>query len=420
MTGLPFQNGHAGTMIPVFLLLILVLSALFSGLETGVVTLNRVRLRARARRGDARAQRLLRLLARPERLLASFLVGNTLATVGGGALASLWLIAALGRETLGSLLATAGMTLSLLVFSELTPKAYFRIRAEEAVPRYLWFIMGCRVLFAPAVWATTWLFRLVTRGHRSPFVTREELRQILIEAGGRLGRREERMLHSVFDFGLTVVREVMIPLPQVVSLPETASPTELRAALGRTHYTRYPMYRERVDAIVGLVNVFDVLYATEPASTLAPYRRPIHIVPDSSRIDRVLVDLQRRREAMALVVDEFGACVGIVSVEDIVEEIMGELSEEHEEPQEILKRTADGYVADSTLDIDDLNHELGLTLRKDRYDTVGGLVLKHLGRLARVGERVQVDGVEFEVLAVHEYGLRRVKIRLGKGGQRES
>ncbi|HYV50920.1 MAG TPA: DUF21 domain-containing protein, partial [Dongiaceae bacterium] len=135
----------------VLLLLVVVLasSALFSGLETGVVSLNRVRLRARARRGDAKASELLRLLERPERLLAAFLIGNTLANVGGGALASAWAVSKLQNETLGSLLATVGMTGALLLFSELTPKAYFRIRAEEAVPRFLWFIHMTRIVFAP-------------------------------------------------------------------------------------------------------------------------------------------------------------------------------------------------------------------------------------------------------------------------------
>ena len=404
------------------LLFIVAVTGLFEGLETGVVSLNRVRLRARARRGDDRAKELLRLLERPERLLAAFLIGNTLAVTGAGALASAWAVRAMESETLGSIVATVGMTAALLLFSELTPKAYFRIRAEHAVPRLLWFIQLTRIVFAPLVWATTGLLRLVARGDRSPFVTREELRQIVIEAGGRLGRREERMLHSVFDFGLTVVREIMIPIPRVVSLPESARPEDLREELGRTRHTRYPLYRERGDAIIGLVNAFDVLYTEEPAATLAAYRRPIHIVPDNTRIDRVLVDLQRRREAMALVVNEFGVCVGIVTVEDIVEEIMGELAEEHEAPEHPIQRLSDGYLVDATLDVDDLNRELGFSFRKDRYDTVGGMVLRQLGHLPRVGERAQVDGIEFEVVAVHDYGVRRVKIlgRRGRGGHRDA
>jgi CBS domain containing-hemolysin-like protein len=400
-------------MIHVLLLLTVVGSALFAGLETGIVTLNRVRLRARARRGDHAALHLQRLLQSPDRVLASFLVGNTLCNIGGGALASAWAVQKLGDEALGSLVATVTMSAIFLVFCELMPKAYFRIRGEREVPRLLWFIRLFSFLFQPIVWATTSLLRLVTRGAgRREVLTRDEVRQLVREGGTGLGARERRMLQSVFDFGRTVAREVMIPLPDVVSLPEAAPTEELLDLARRERFTRIPLYRNRVDAIVGLANVFDVLYDREPAPEVVTYRRPIHVVPETSLIHRVLVELQRRRETMALVVNEFGACIGIVTVEDIVEEIMGELADEHEELPQPIQQTGDGYVVDATLDIDDLNDELGLSLPKDRFDTVGGLVLRRLGRIPRVGETVQAGPAEFEVLAVHQYGIRRIRVRL--------
>jgi len=405
-------------MIHVLILITVIGSALFAGMETGIVSLNRVRLRARARRGDGTAVRLLRILRRPERVLAAFLVGNTLCNVGGGALASSWAVDRLGGEAIGSLLATLTMSTIFLVFSELVPKAYFRVRASRTVPKFFWFIQLFTVLFAPIIWASTGLLRLVTRGSKPAFLTREEVRQLVREGGAGLGSRERRMLQSVFNFGQTVVREVMIPLPDVVSLPETARTEELLDLVGRRRFTRIPLYRNRVDAIVGLANVFDVIYDRDPSDRVSAYRRSIHVVPEASLIHRVLVELQRRRETMALVVNEFGACIGIVTVEDIVEEIMGELTDEHEEIRLPIQRTPDGYVVDATLDIDDLNEELGLSLSKDRFDTVGGLVLRRLGRIPVVGETVQVGGTELEVLAVHQYGIQRLKVRLTEDGGR--
>lgn len=405
-------------MIPALLLVTLVFSGLFAGLETGVVSLNRVRLRVRARRNDASAQALLRLLHRPERVLSTFLVGNTLCNVGGGALATTWAVERLHDETAGSLLATLVMSALLLVGSEVAPKAYFRIRAESAVPRFLWFIRAAEVLFYPVVWAVTGLLGWFTgRSGRSAFVTREELRQLVREAGGGLGIREQRMLQSVFDFGRTIIREVMIPLPEVVSIPETASPADLLDILRRHRYTRVPVYRNRVDTIVGMVNVFTVLQDAEPSGSIASHVRPIHVVPETSRIQHVLVELQRRRETMALVVNEFGTCIGIVTVEDIVEEIMGELADEHEEVPLLVERVGDGYVVDASVDLDDLNNELGLRLPKERVDTVGGFILARLGRIPEVGETVRTENVELEVLAVHEYGLKRVKVRILKGAK---
>ena len=405
-------------LIPILIIVAIILSALFAGLETGVVSLNRVRLRVRARRGDVGAGVLLRLLQRPARLLSTFLVGNTLCNVGGGALASYWAVERLGNETTGSLVATLAMSATFLVFSEVAPKTYFRIRAERVVPKYLWFIRSAQWIFLPVVWLTSALFHVVAgRSGRSPFVTRDELRQIVREGGGGLGVREKRMLQSVFDFGQTVIREVMIPLPEVVSLPESARTEDLLELVRARRYTRIPVYRGRVDAIVGLVTVFDVLYDPEPAPDVSRYRRPIHIVPETSPINRVLVDLQRRRESMALVVNEFGACIGVVTLEDIVEEIMGELADEHEEVHPAIQRAEDGYIVESSLDIDALNNELGLSLRKGRSDTVGGFILGKLGRIPEVGERVQSGNVELEVLAVHDYGLKRVKVRVKKGGR---
>lgn len=396
-------------------------SALFAGLETGVVSLNRVRLRFRARRGDSTAAALLKLLQRPERTLSTFLVGNTLCNVGGGAVASYWAIEVLQDETAGSLAAIVIMSATFLIFSEMGPKAYFRIRAEESVPRLLWFIKVSRWIFAPVVWLASGMFRLLIGGNRrNPFVTREELRQMVREARGRLGDREQRMLQSMFDFSQTVVREVMIPLPDVVSLPESARTDDLLQVVRQRRFTRIPIYRNRVDTIVGLVNVFDVLYDPDRRGEIAKYLRPIQVVPETSRINRVLMDLQRRRETMALVVNEFGACIGIVTLEDFVEEIMGELVDEEQGSQSRLQRVGDGFVVDAGFDIDDLNEELGLSLQKDRYDTVGGLILGKLGRIPKAGERVQSENVAFEVLAVHEYGIKTVKVRVLKGGQTRS
>jgi len=394
------------------LLVCIVASALFAGLETGFVSLNRVRLRVQAGRGDGSARVLLRLLEKPELTLSSFLIGNTLSNVGGGALATAWASQRLG-EAGGSLFATVGMTCVFLVFSEVVPKTYFRMHADEVLPRFLWFVRLTGILFAPLVWVAAGVFRILGGGKAgNPFVTREELRQLVREAGGRLGLDQRRMLENIFDFGHTVVREVMIPLPEVVSLPETAAPQALFDTVRGRGYTRVPVYRSRVDRITGVVNVFDMLYEESPTGTLADHLRPLHIVPETQDIPRVMVELQRRREAMALVVNEFGACMGIVTLEDIVEEILGELADEHEDVSLPIQRTSDGYLLDASVDIDDLNEELSLSLEKDQFETVAGLLLKHTGRIPKVGERIRVGRLEFEVLAVHQYGLRRLKLRM--------
>ena len=399
-------------MIWVALLLTVVCSALFAGLETGVVTLNRVRLRVLAGRGDARAKELLSLLDRPERVLTAFLVGNTLCNVAGGALATTWAASQLG-ETAGSVAATVVMTSVFLVFSEILPKIYFRRRAMETVPRMLWFVRLSKFLFHPVVLLASSVFgRMKGASGRSPFVTRDELRQLVREAAGRLGAGEKRMLEAVFDFGHTTAKEVMIPLPEVVSLPEETPPAELLETVRVQRFTRIPVYRERPDHLTGVVNVFEVLYDEARKVSLKEYAQPLQVVPDGQKIARILLDLQHRRESMALVVNEFGACVGIVTLTDIIEEIMGELVDEHEEFSTPIQRVGDAYMLEAGLDIDDLNEALGLGLEKRGFETVAGLVLEKLGRIPRVGEHIVINNLDFEVLATHQYGLRRLKMRV--------
>jgi CBS domain containing-hemolysin-like protein len=267
------------------------------------------------------------------------------------------------------------------------------------------------------------LLRLAGRDRRDPLFTREELRVLVREAASddEAARREQRMLDSILDFRETVAREVMIPMSRIVALEQGAGCDAWRAAVRQHGYTRLPVYEEQRDRVVGLLNIFDLLYDPQPRPTIAAYVRPIPIVPDSKRIDHLLVELQKARTPMAVVVDEFGSCEGIVTVEDIAEEIVGEMADEHEPAPRAIRRLAPQvFIVDGMLDIDDLNQELRVRLPKGRYDTVGGLVLKRAGRIPRAGETFTIHGVVFEVLAAHRYGVRTLKVTLPKGAPRST
>jgi CBS domain containing-hemolysin-like protein len=315
------------------------------------------------------------------------------------------------------------MTSAHVVLSEIVPKAIFRQLADLLMPILAPALRLAVALFSPVVTALTGAYRLFLPGPRSLFVTREELLLMIKEASRDAGPRfrERKMLESVFDFSGTVAREVMIPLSDVVTIDED-SPREALLDLVRQHgHTRIPVYRRRTDRIAGFVNVFDILYDREPRPAVRDYRREIPIYPDSKRIDRLLRDLQERRTSMAAVVNEFGSIVGIVTVEDIIEEIMGELLDEHEEPAPKIRQVAPhAYLVDARTDIDDLNEELGLGLPKERYDTVGGLILKRFGRIPQPGEVTRIRGVEFRIEEAHDYGIRWVRLSLegrrGKAG----
>ncbi len=384
----------------------------------GLVSVNRLKLRHAVQRGSAAARSLRRLLDRQETVLTTTLLLNNLFTISGAAVATYVFDQTLGES--GILVATITMTAAHVILSEIVPKAVFRHLADQLMPLLAPVLRAAVTLLSPVVGILTAIYRRLLPGPRSLFVSREELLLLVKESSRDVGSRfrERKMLESVFDFSETVAREVMIPLSDVVTIDEAAPREELLDLVRRHGHTRIPVYRRRPDRIASFVNVFDLLYDREPRPRVADYTRQIPIFPDSKRIDRLLKDLQARRASMAAIVSEFGMVVGIVTVEDIIEEIMGEILDEHEETAPKIRQVAPlTYLVDARTDVDDLNQELGLDLPKDRFDTLGGLMLKRFGRIPQAGEVTRVRGVQLRVEEADEFTIRWVWLRLE--GKRE-
>lgn len=396
----------------------LVVSYSLSQAEMALLSANRIRVRQRAKSGDPAARRARRLLQRREQLLVFFLIGQSASNVLLAAIATGLLDRWLGRGWLAPVVATAGITLIVVVGAEIVPKVLGKRDAERFIMSrsrllelldHLWLpVTGLIHIYIRG------LLRLVGR-ERRPYVTREELKLLVRAADDHeeTHRREKRMLASILDFRDTVAREVMIPLNRVIALPQGASCDQWRALVRRHGYTRMPLYAERPDRIVGLLNIFDLLYDPQPSALVDGYLRAAPIVPESKRVDHLLVELQKARNPMAIVVDEFGQCRGVVTVEDIVEEVVGEMEDEHEADRPKIRRLAPRTaIIDALIDIDDLNAELELGIPKGRYDTAAGLILKRAGRVPRVGESFALHGVTFEVLEADAYAVRLLKISL--------
>ena len=393
------------------------LSAFFAGSETGVVSLNRIRLRHMIRSGDRRAEKLSKLLVQQEGVLAAALIGTNLFNIVAAAVAT----ALLGRHfgSTSAILSTLIMTPILVVFAEVIPKTYFRLRADTAMLKACAPLSAATFTLTPFVRLTSFfvgtLFAVTGATKRSPFVTREELKSIVRESAerGTLRVREHDMLQGVLDFSKTVVRDVMIPLREVASIEEKAGVSELEDLVRSRGHTRIPVYRERVDEVVGFINVFDVLYDEERKDGVSRFIRPIPVVPEIKRLDRLLIEMLRARVPIALVVDELGTCAGIVTVEDIISEIMGELVDEHDAVTEHIRALRDNeYIIDARTSIDDFNGHFKLDLPKEGYETVGGFILKTLGRLPQKGEKVIHGKAILEVTDVHRYGIRKIKMML--------
>jgi putative hemolysin len=406
----------------ILVLLGLVLSAYFSAVEVAMISANRLKLRQQIKRGSAQAALALDVLREKEQALATTLVGVNVANLGSAAFATILIERWLGFGWQSTLLSSFGMTLIILVFAEVVPKVWARHHAERFVIAVARPILATEQIFLPVTAIirlyVRLLLRMMRRTTKKPFVTREELRLLVRDVKGDTGhgRKEKMMLRSLLGFSETTVREVMVPMPEVASIDRSSSVAMLRALAKRSGFTRIPVYERRIDKVVGVVNVYDVLLDPAPKEGLASYVRPAKFVPETKRIDRLMVEMQREHQTLAIVVSEFASCVGIVTLEDIVEEIVGEISEEHEvggrKIREVAPRT---YVVDALTDIDDLNDELGLELPKGRFDTVAGLLLKHYGRIPRSGEVCEIGGLRIEVIDAYELGVRSVKLVLPAG-----
>jgi putative hemolysin len=399
-----------------FLLLSVVISGLAAGSETALVSASRIRLRHLASRGRSAASLALGLLDRKERILAVTLIITNLFHIAGGAVATKTFEQWLG--TFGPIVATVSMTCVLLILSEIVPKAYFRHHADQMLVAGAPVWKALSWVLAPVTLPVQLLSNLLSRlpGQQPKplFSTREEIRLVVEESaeGGGLDEHEQEMLASALDYARKSVREVMVPIAEVALLPETSGTEDLLTLVRQRGHTRIPLYRERVDRIVGLVTVFDVLYDRDRKPAVQSYARSARLVPDSKRINALFLEMQRERESLAVVVNEFGACIGIITLEDIIEELFGDLTDEHEDATpEIREETPGRYRVNALADIDDVNEETGFNIPKAGYETIGGYVLYLMGRIPREGESFTDGSLTVRVLEADRYSVRTVELK---------
>ena len=432
---------------------LLAANAFFVAAEFSIVRSRRSRLEAMARSGDTKARLVLRATASLARLLSATQFGITLASIGIGALAeetlatifshafiSMPLPLQLGaRAAAGTVCALAVVTYGHVVFGELAPRGATIVN-PEAVSRWL---VPPLMAFAWVTSPFTWLLNKSAQLVLKPFGLKagsaeenvhspDELR-ILVEQSQEVGvlqRQDAALIEGVFEFSEKNAREVMTPRTAIDALDIDSSLDEAVELIVETQRSRYPVYEESIDNIIGLVLAKDMipLLRHRPAAfTVRQVMRAVHVVPGSREVEEVLADFKRLKAHMAVVLDEYGGTAGVVTMEDLLEEIVGEILDEHDElvPVDTDVPGADVLVAGGT-NIGELNDRFGLEIPDDEFTTIGGYLFGALGRLPVVGDRVQasyalftvraMEGRRIETLAVdlHSVGDRRVKARAGE------
>ncbi len=404
-----------------FLLLIaagLLGSAFFSGMEIAIISCNRLRMHNLSRAGDRAARMVEGFLDNRRRMVTATLIGTNFCGVGAAAAATGFFTLLLGGR--GPLLATLVVTPLILVFGEIVPKAFFRQYADgvclRIAPsiRLLYRLLSPLVVIADA----TAIALLALAGSRpsskNAYVTREELLALLGE-GERLGllRADGRqMIHRAFTLSETQVSNIMVPLVDVGALPEETSVPEALARIADWGHSRIPVYRGRIDHIVGMLYVFDLLTYPEGAM-VGEVMHPAYFVPESKGLQQLLVEMKQSRMHLAVVVDEFGGALGIVTLEDALEKIVGEIRDEYDRaPAWITSGGGEWTILDARIPVEDAQRA-GIGLPAGEYETIGGYLVVRLGRIPGAGELHLLDGWEIEILEADPQQVVRVRARPG-------
>ena len=412
-------------------LFLLAASAFFSSLESAYFSLSRSALERLRNSSDPRARRAARLMSDPRRLLSTILAGNTLVNTIAAALAALVAIdialAVGANPTLAVTVEVLVVTGVILVFSELIPKLVALRKAEPWAVRSSAMALGFWYLLYPVAkplaGISSLLSHLLGIERQSMLMMTEGEIRSLIEVGherGELEHEERRLIHSIVEFGDTIAREVMIPRMDMVTVDKSAPLDELLKIIVTHGHSRIPVTDGGVDNVLGLIHGKDLLKIVQSPDQydLMKILRPITFVPEEKKIDAMLREFQSAKVHMAIVVDEYGGTAGLVTLEDIIEEIFGEIQDEYDREQPLLKRLDERtVVANALIGTYDLNQELGEELipESDAYDSLGGFVFSQLGIVPHKGAEFEFNGYRFLVEEVHGKRITRVKITKEKG-----
>ncbi|MCI8415907.1 MAG: HlyC/CorC family transporter [Lachnospiraceae bacterium] len=412
------------------LVVLLALSAFFSSAETALTTVNKIRIRTMMEEGDKRAERVFRLVDDPSRMLSAILIGNNLVNIGMTALGTVLATTFFGSAGAG--IATGVLTVLVLIFGEVTPKNCAAISGERLAllyggPVYAWVKVitpVSRVINA----ISRGLMRLlgVDPNKKSDTYTETEIRSIVDESheDGEIESEERKMINNVFDLDDHLAKDIMVPRVDMVFLELNSSYWDTLAVYKDCMFTRLPVYEENTDNVVGIINVKDLLiYEDKEHFRVEHILRDAYFTHEHKKTSELMLEMRENSISLAIVLDEYGATAGLITLEDLLEEIVGEIRDEYDEEEEnlIQEITDREYIVEGSTKLDDLNDWIGLNLHSEDYDSIGGIVIELLDRLPQAaGESVVTDsGIRLVVDEIDKNRIDKVHIYLPEEPEEE-
>ena len=402
------------------LAVLIVLSAFFSGSETGMMASNRYRLRHLAKQNHRGARRVSKLLERTDRLLGVILIGNTFANIFAASIATI--IAVHFFAELGVVIATVLLTLIILIFAEVMPKTVAAIYPEKIAFFVSPVLKLLLKIFYPIVWLVNFiangflrLLRINVKKRGIDPISREELRTLVHEAGSKISSKHQNMLLSILDLEKMTVDDVMIPRNEIVGIDLDDDWNDIMRLLSQSEYNNLPVYNQSIDQVRGMLHVRKALHLSSKNKlnkhSLIHAIQPAYFIPEETPLHTQLLSFQKEKRRSGLVVDEYGDIIGLVTLEDILEEIVGEFTTNvADEVKHILKLTDGSFQIDGSVNIRDLNRTTGWNFPTDGPKTLSGLIIEYLEMIPNPGTSLKIAGYPLEVTRIKGNRVKTVRV----------
>ena len=405
----------------ILLIVLILLSAFFSSAETALVTVNKIRMRSLMEEGNKRAQMVSQITDDSGKMLSAILIGNNIVNLSASSLATTFTQDVFGNQFIAY--ATGILTLLILIFGEVTPKTLATIHADKIALAYAPFISFLMWVLTPLIWIVNKFSRIVLAilrvnpDDKGASITETELRT-LVEVGheeGVIEMEEKQMINNVFDFGDSQARDVMIPRIDMTFADINSTYQEIIDIFRSEKYTRLPVYDGTTDNVVGIINVKDLLlYDSHDDFDVRDIIREPYYAYEFKKTSELMEELKKTSNNITIVLDEYGSTVGMITLEDLLEEIVGEIRDEYDEDEkDLIEKISDTeYVIAGMTKLDDFNELVGTNLESEEYDSVGGLVIELLDRLPEEGDKVQIQNLELIVDKVEKNRIESVHVFL--------
>lgn len=404
----------------VIVIILLSASAFFSSAETALMTSNKLKMRNLAENGDKRAAKVLKVTENTDKMLSAILIGNNIVNLTASSISTALTLKIFGSKLVG--IATGILTFLILVFGEITPKNVASKNAENMALAYIGVISFLVTLLTPVIFIVNTVAKFVIsifnkNGDDNNAVTEEELRAMVeySHEEGVIENEEKKMIVNVVDFGDTVAGDIMVPRVDMVMVDEKSSYEEILQVFREERYTRIPVYEETPDNVIGILNVKDFLLIEDKENFVMKelLREPLYTY-EYKKTSALMMDMRKTGANIVIVLDEYGITAGLITLEDMLEEIVGEIRDEFDadEDEGITKISDLEYLIDGSTNLDDINDRIGLSLSSEEYESIGGLIMEKLGRLPVEGEIINFDNIVLTVKKMDHARIEKVYLKL--------